>query len=121
MQMWQQRAQSQVAAARGSEEDGRHRAVRCSNEAVCRGPAPAGRERDTAARVRRPRTDRMLRAWNAPRLSSCWHSFRTIGSLLTRRDALPRCGPRADVEGVSPVPVQMWAGVSPVPLQMWEG
>ena len=33
--------------------------------------------------------------------------------------AVHRCpGPGVDVEGVSPVPVQMWQGVSPVPGQM---
>ena len=33
----------------------------------------------------------------------------------------PHVSPGADVEGASPVPVQMWAGASPVPVQMWAG
>ena len=37
------------------------------------------------------------------------------------RGAAGEPSPRADVAGVSSVPVQVWAGASPVPVKLWVG
>jgi hypothetical protein len=44
--------------------------------------------------------------------------LRAPDHLVLHRPARSRPGPGADVEGVSPVPAQMWAGVSPSPARI---
>ena len=41
--------------------------------------------------------------------------------LLQTRHRQSKPSPGADVDGVSPIPVQMCKGVSPAPVQMWAG